>query len=192
MKAYCRLWLLLALLGSVSNAAAQTKYEREYRLRNTEALPAPAVAFLDTAADRIRWYYEENLLGNSIEAKFRLNGRRYSVEFDTLGHLQDIEVETELSDLLAITRETIHAYLQDTYQKYRIRKVQVQYSGRISSLAVFRQFTDPSDAYRTRYELVVKGRNATGWQLYELTFDQTGEHLQTDQIILRNTDNLEY
>lgn len=172
---------------------AQTKFEKEYRIKENEA-PAKAVRFIHSAGIDFseKWYFEENRLGNSIEAKLKHNGKRFSVEFDTLGNLQDIEVETDFDDVAVSLQSKITASLKNTYSKYKIRKMQVQYSGKIDSFNEIMENTAKSNKYNIQYEFVVKGKNNRQWKLFEITFSSAGELISTNEIFLRNTDNLEF
>jgi hypothetical protein len=86
--------LLKILLLLATSAFGQVKYEKEFRLKPGQ-VPVKARQFIDSInlQQKVKWYYEQNLKGNSIEAKFRMNHKRYSIEFDTLGNLQDVEVQ---------------------------------------------------------------------------------------------------
>lgn len=186
--------LILTIIIIVSNNAfGQTKYEKEYRLKETK-VPETAKQFvnsLDLGA-KVKWYFEENLAGNSIEAKFSYNSNKYSVEFDISGNLQDIEIETDYSEIPEITRIKLSSSLDSSYAKHVIRKVQAQYSGKISTLSEFVKTENPDNLYDLRYELIVKGRKNREWKLYEITFNKNGEIESTSEIVFRNTDNLEY
>ena len=187
--------ILLLLLGLLfpTLLLAQTKYEKEYRIESDE-VPEKAYQFIHSAdADfSEKWYFEENLEGNSIEAKFKYNREKYSVEFDTTGNLLDIEVESPFKDLPENLQASIQNSLQHRYSKFTIRKMQVQYSGKIDSFADFIATSDKAKQYTIYYELVVKGRKNREWNLYEMTYNNRGELEKTEQIILRNTDNLEF
>jgi len=87
---------------------------------------------------------------------------------------------------------TLQNSLQNTYSKFTIRKMQVQYSGTINSFADFITESNQTEHYTIYYELVVKGKKNRQWNLYEITFGNTGELISTDKIVLRNTDNLEF
>jgi hypothetical protein len=187
--------ILLLLLGLLfpTLLLAQTKYEKEYRIE-PEEVPQKAFQFIHSEGNDFseKWYFEENLEGNSIEAKFKYLRKRYSVEFDTLGNLLDIEVETPFNDLPGNLQTSIKTSLQNTFSKFTIRKMQLQYSGAINSFADFIAESAKEKQYTIYYELVVKGRKNRKWYLYEMTFNHFGELEKTEQIILRNTDNLEF
>lgn len=188
-----RLCFLSFILLSGTLSQGQTKYEREYRIRHDEV---PEIAHQFIRADiincRLKWYYEENLEGNSIEAKFKLNRQKYSVEFDTAGKLQDIEIEYDFEEVPQEIKSRITKKLQSEYEKHAIRKIQFQYSGAIASMPEFLQSEYPAEEFTLKYELVAKGKKEGDWNLYELTFDADGKLEDISRIILRNSDNLEF
>ena len=194
MMIYLRNLVLFAftLLLSIFSQA-QEKYEKEYRIPQEE-LPDKALQFINSTAFDFseKWYIEENLEGNSVEAKFKYHRKKYSVEFDTLGNLLDIEVEQSFDELPAKLQESIKQVLKDSYSKFTIRKMQVQYSDEIASFANFLEEPNKESRYNIHYELVVKGKKHGEWNLFEMTFKANGALEKTEQIILRNTDHLEF
>lgn len=172
---------------------SQSKLEKERRI-DVREVPENATRLVDSLfpGRRVKWYFEENLKGNSIEGKLRIEKHRYSVEFDTSGVLQDIEMvvcEKEIrSDLL----ERIRKELDSRFVKMKIDKIQVQFSGATSLL-----LTSPlkpgivGEGVLERYEVVFRGKNE-GWKLYEATFSKFGELLSMEEIILKNTDHLAF
>ncbi len=183
----------LAFLLPLATAAGQTKYEREYRIK-TQAAPAAARQFVDSLhfQKKVKWYFEENLRGNSIEAKVCRDKKRYSIEFDTSGVLQDIEIQHRWNDISAHTQSRITATLDSLFVRHDIRKIQIQYSGDPKALFKLAQNQQPAAAFTTRYELVVKGKKPDGVHLYEITLDEQGALHALEAIVFRNSDNLEY
>ncbi len=180
----------------VASAAGQTKFERERRLK-PNAVPAAARQYLDglNLSGRVKWYFEENLLGNSVEAKVCHRKKRYSIEFDTAGRLQDIEIQLRWTDLPFATRTAITATLDSAFSEWKIRKIQEQYSGEPEALRAFVRNGQPCagpPACMLRYELVVEGKRPDGRHLFEITCSAAGALLSTETIIFRNSDNLEY
>lgn len=173
--------------------AVAQKFEKEYRIEPGE-VPEKAYQFIHSADENFseKWYFEENLEGNSIEAKFKFNRKKYSVEFDTLGNLLDIEAERPFKDLPDNLHTSIQNSLQNMYSKFTVRKMQVQYSGTIDSFADFIAESNKEKQYTIHYELVVKGRKNREWNLFEMTYNSQGKLKKTEQIILRNTDHLEF
>ena len=102
---------------------AQQKYEKESRLKEKN-IPNKALHFIDSleVGSRIRWYLEEGLEHTSIEAKFKLNNQKYSIEFDTIGNLEDIEIQIKWSELEKPLRDSIRFYLGEDCKKIKIQK----------------------------------------------------------------------
>ncbi len=188
-------FLIVFFLTASLNCFAQLKYEKESRLK-VDQVPKNALQFVESLepTKKVKWYFEENLSGNSIEAKFDKNEFMYSVEFDSLGNLEDIEILKPWEAIDVHTRNAIETYLKKQFNKYKIRKVQFQLTGKPKDLAqVVKANLYYSDIpYTLKYELIVKGNKNKDISLYELLFDDEGENLKLSKILLRNTDNLEY
>ena len=183
---------LLALAFLLPLFTAGQKFEKEYRIE-PEEVPENALQFIHSPDRDLseKWYYEESQGGSSVEAKFKHQNKWHSVEFDTLGNLQDIEVEADFSELPVTVKSAVQNSLRTNYSKYNIRKTQIQYSGNIVSFSDYMKRTK-SEQYDIRYEMVVKAKKNGKWNLYEISFNHCGELEKTEQIILRNTDNLEF
>lgn len=181
-------WIILAI-----SAMGQSKFEKEDRLQE-QMVPETAKSFVlfDGLETKVRWYQEENLEGNSIEAKLKYDGKRYSIEFDTAGVFQDIEIEAAFGVLAMNTGMKITKELGSHFSKYKVQKLQYQYSGNIPSFSSFLFSLESGNEYIIKYEIVVKGKTEDGWNLYELLFDQDGTLEKRSKIIFRNTDNLEF
>ena len=175
------------------NTSAQQKFERESRLK-AEDDPTEALKFIDAVEmnTRWKWYFEENLVGNSVEAKTRYNGKWYSVEFDTSGKIQDVEVETALPAMKENVSRNILQALDSMFNSHKIDKTQIQYSAEDSVLLAILNKNAHQAVSKIQYEIVVKGKKSGRPKLYELTFSDNGKLLGSAEIIFRNTDNLEY
>jgi len=185
-------WLGLVVCVFPLCLSAQVKFEREYRLK-AEEVALQARAYVDSFPfkKRIKWYREESLPGASIEAKTRFEGQRFSLEFDTTGVLQDVEVEVKFSALRQDVQAAVEMRFNADFKRWKIRKVQRQFSG--SPDAVRRSSLEGASAEgaKIQYEIVVRGlKDLT--ELFEYTFDQSGEMISVERIILAPTDNLEY
>jgi hypothetical protein len=172
---------------------AQSKLEKERRIDAAE-VPENATRFVDSLFPgvRVKWYFEENLKGNSIEGKLNKNKLRYSVEFDTSGALQDIELVISAKELRKGLQDKMQAELDSRFIKIKIDKIQVQFSGATSLL--LRSPLKPGivgEGILERYEVVFRGKNED-WKLYEATFSKMGDLLSLEEIILKNTDHLAF
>lgn len=198
MHPFLKILILGVLVGGFFlcaslRAFAQQKVEEEYRLEVAK-VPAKAQQFVTSIFPeaRIKWYRERSLTSESVEAKFKQNGTHYSIEFDTLGQLQDVEMLIRGADIPERASANIATTLTERYKKYKIERLQRQLTG--DPDAIRRKLKDEAveNAITIRYELVVNGKTEAGRFLFEHLFDTQGNLLQTAQIITRNTDILNY
>lgn len=170
----------------------QTKYEKEYRLK-LSSVPEEAQDFLKALGfnSKIKWYKEEGLASTSIEAKTEFNDKKYSIEFDSNGQIEDIEVEVEWKELPTATQTKICDYLTENHQKYKIEKIQIQYTGDSDNL-IKKVTNSAEEGITTHYEIIVKGKTNDNFQLLEYLFSDEGNMVKKSVIVFKNTDNLEY
>lgn len=172
---------------------AQVKYEKESRLKEKD-VPTIALDFIDSLAvgRKVRWYLEEGFDRKSIEAKFKMNNQKYSVEFDTVGNLEDVEIQLKWDGLNKTLRDSIGFYLGQDCKKFKIRRIQIQYSGDHSILLYKIKTGESTDDYIVRYEVVVKCCNENNVNLFEYLFSDSGQKLTVSQIVFKNSSHLEY
>jgi hypothetical protein len=172
---------------------AQQKMEKESRITPRQ-VPGNAIQFIQSARIdcRIKWFLEKGIEKNSIEAKFKKDKTQYSIEFDTLGNIEDIEIEMRIGELPAILLDSIGHKLGRDCQKYRPVKVQIQYTGNEAALQAKMQSGTVTPDVHTRFEVVVNCRKSTGPELLEYLFSDKGETISVTQIIIKSSSNLEY
>ena len=108
--------------------AQEVKHEQEQRIE-AQAMPGGAMTYLKTLdgnKKRIKYYFEQDGARRSYEAKFKLKGSKYSVEFDENGNLEDIEIERSETETGTVLK-SIEDYLKQTYVRHKIEKIQAQY-----------------------------------------------------------------
>ncbi|MCE2613335.1 hypothetical protein LVD13_10155 [Flavobacteriaceae bacterium D16] len=195
MKKYNSLVALL-LLFFVTTGWAQNKYEREFRIKKSQ-FPENAYAYLTNElenANRIRYYKEIDSNKVSFEVKFKKDRLFYSIEFDSTGELEDVEILIKEVDIPKSSLEAINAYLKENFTKYRIRKIQQQYSrvafGSITNTLkkAFQNLIDP----KINYELIVGGKTDGNYQDYEILFDAEGNFISLRKSLPANYDHVLY
>ena len=177
----------------IKTGACQTKYEREYRIEPT-LVPERALQFIAALPfkNKIKWYREEGLNSTSLEAKTRHLSKKYSIEFDTLGKVEDIEIVISRKELPEDPRNAITRYLDSVHTRYRLRKIQLQYAGAAEALRALVTKGKTQERHAVNFEIVVKGKTDGRYRLLEYLFSEEGVMLRKARILLRNTDNLEY
>ena len=195
MKKFSCLLTLFLFLG-VTSGWAQNKYEREFRIRKSQ-FPEKAYAFLKEElqnAKRVRYYKEIDSSKVSFEVKFKRERLYYSIEFDASGNLEDVEVLIKEDDIPNSSFEAIENYLKGYFSKYRIRKIQQQYTlsafGSVSNTLknAFQNMIDP----KINYELIVGGSTNSGFQDYEIQFDAEGNFISMRKSLPANYDHVLY
>ena len=189
--------LLLIALGLMTvNTFGQYKYEREHRIKKSQ-FPAEAHALIEeqlAEARRIRYYRETDSTKVSYEAKFKVDRLHYSVEFDEKGELEDVEILIKEVDIPDDSFKNITDYLDDNFNKYRIRRIQQQYpvseheSVELTIKNAFQNLILPT----IRYELIVAGRKDKGFEDFEILFDAEGNFLKLRKSLPVNYDHILY
>lgn len=190
---YMGLGLLIWLNVFSKEASGQIKYEKEHRITK-KTIPPIASRFIDSAFlnTKQKWYMEESLSGKSIEAKITYKGSLYSIEFDTLGYIQDVEKTISLYDLSQNLRSRIIIKLDSIFSKLKIDKVQLQWLGSNQVLYELVEQGSSKLPYTLNYEIVLTGRKGKSMKLYEILFDLDGNILRIAEIAQKNSDNLDY
>lgn len=192
MHNYFSVFFLFVLV--ISNSLfAQEKFERESRIKEIE-VPQKALQFIDSSylKTKIRWYKEIGLKNVSFEAKLIQNRTAYSVEFDSLGFIEDVEVEVDWVDLEQAIKDIISSHLEKDCSKYKIIKVQKQYSGNESELLRFITNQELNQSLSKKYELIVRCKKQQETSLFEILFDHQGHPISISKIVFKNSSHLEY
>ncbi len=188
--------ILIALIGfSFQFGTAQHKYEREYRIRKSQ-FPANALELIEekiTDAKRIKFYKETDSTKVSYEAKLKKGRLWYSIEFSEDGVLEDIEILIKTTDIPDATLSKIEAYLNNNFNKYRIKRLQQQYPARTDALEktlrnAFQNLILPTN----NYEIMVAGKREDGYMDYEILFDADGNFKNQRKSLPPNYDHVLY
>lgn len=190
MKSFlCFLFGLLLIQFSFS----QDKYEREVR-KNQRDIPQKAVDFINTLnfSSKIKWYKEYGLNSTSFEAKTKFKGKKYSIEFDSIGNLEDAEIIISEKQIEEVVLSKIKSKLKTDKKKFKLGKIQIQYSGSKESVKQKIIKNQNNENLIIRYEIIVTAKVNKKFQKFEYLFSHLGEFIQRKTIVLANTDNLEY
>ena len=174
-------------------AFSQVKYEKEYRI-NKSKIPENIKSYLSEISfkNKIKWYKDEALSKYTYEAKTHHNNLNFSIEFDSLGIIEDVEFKIEWKNIPELIKKNIEFYLDSIYQKKKIIKVQIQYTGKPESLINILKNLNQNQRLTRKYEIVLKGKKNKKYQMMEYLFSNEGKFEDKAIIIMKNTDNLEY
>jgi len=181
--------LLLSIHGF-----SQSKYEKEFRIKG-ESVPSKARSFVDsiTFDSKVKWYKEISLDLITIEAKAKINNERHSIEFSENGIFEDAEVEVKPDKIPESVNSKISGILSQRHKKYKIEKIQIQYTGgRNVVLSFLRGDRNNSEGITINYEVVISTKMDGNYLMLEYLFSETGEYLQSSEIISRRKDTIDY
>lgn len=184
---------ILLFFGMIAGPLfSQDKTERELRVKEKE-VPKEAREWLDDAFEttkRLKWYQEVFESGYSYEAKFKHKSKFFSVEFDSLGRIQDVEIEIDYKELPKEVQTGLEAYLSADYKSSDIKRIQIQYSGNLDDLEDF--FDENNlEGILIRYEIEFMGIDEDGASgLWEGLFSEDGGLISKRKIILASSENL--
>ena len=172
---------------------SQVKYEKEYRIKENK-VPKNIKSYLSEIyfKNKIKWYKDEALSKYTYEAKTHHNNLNFSIEFDSLGIIEDVEFKIEWKNIPELIKKNIEFYLDSIYQKKKIIKVQIQYTGKPESLINILKDLNQNQRLTRKYEIVLKGKENKKYQMMEYLFSNEGKFEDKAIIIMKNTDNLEY
>ncbi len=185
--------LLLFFLTSTLFVFSQDKMEYEERISKEEAPPKALVFIQESFPEnpRTRWYLEHGTEQN-FECKFKHQKKHYSVEFDSLGNLVEVEFVIKQKAIPDSTLEQIKTTLDSTHQKYKFRKIQKQLVGTEELVQKVLLEKSTEQEVQIHYEIVIRTRTKEGYLLFEHLFDVHGQLVRTYKILPMNTDFLDF
>jgi len=190
-----RFKVLLLLFLSYCAVKAQVKKEQEFRIAKND-FPQNSLRTLQphlTNAKRIRFYKEFDGKKTSFESKFKKDRLKYSIEFDSLGQLEDVEFIIKEKDIPEETWLTLQHYLKVNYHNSKIKKIQQQYPiGTKSAFQVLESAFQNLLLPDINYELIISAKEDSGFTFYEVSFDHEGNFLNARKLVDSNYDHVLY
>lgn len=186
-----RIFAIIFLIFGIFNFCfSQVKIEKESGIKARD-VPSAAKDWLKDAFEDVRkpkWFLEYSQNGKSYEAKFHYQNHFYSVEFDSLGNVEDVEIQIKESEVPVEVWKEIQSYFESTYDQVKVEKIQRQLTASKSDLEDFFD-EEENEGVVIRYEIVFQGKNEL-WELWEGLFDDRGKLLSKLKIQIRLNDNL--
>jgi len=188
--------VFLVFITVVNHACGQYKIEREFRIKKNQ-FPPTAIGVLEkyvTNAKRLKFYKETDSIKKSYEVKFKKDKLWYSVEFDTVGTLEDVEIIVQPTDIPQETFTKVKTYFKQRFEKYRIKKIQQQYPAKASESVE----TTLRNAFQNLllptlfYEIEVAGKIDKNYVEYEVLFDAQGNFKTSRERLPPNYDHVLY
>lgn len=175
---------------------AQTKNEYEERLE-LQNFPETAIAVINTLPTRIKrikFYKEQDGTKSSFEAKFKYKKQKYSIEFDSMGTIEDVEVTLNTKKIEGKTATNIKAYFKENYTKSKLIKVQQQYvyNPTLSAESFVKNILNKTSTAKINYEIIAEVTANSKRAVKEFTFDGNGLFLNLRIVIPSSYDHVLY
>ena len=184
---------ILLIVSFSFNCNSQIKFEQEKRISKSN-VPEKALRFVEglPLTKKIKWYKEISQDGITIEAKSCHNKNKYSIEFTNQGEIIDVEKKVKFKYLESAVRETIKGELDTLFDKFIIKKTQIQYTDLKDEINFIFEESDTENSAEPNYELIVRGKDKGIFSTYEITFDHNGVRLKILKVTQRTSDNIEF
>lgn len=170
---------LITLIFYCTVSFSQSKNEKEERIDASE-FPEAAHSYFKGISGQVnylKFYKETDGNKHSFEAKFKLNKRHYSVEFDTLGNLEDIEIVVKDKHIPKPTFKTMMNYFNTHFDRVRFIKIQKQFlnNSKLSDQQFINYILVSPVGKNTHFEIIAEIKTNGERFLKEFTFKNTGE-----------------
>lgn len=163
----------------ISFSFSQVKNEKEDRIHASE-FPEKTSTYFNTISQDVKYlkYYKEtDGSKKSYEVKFKYRREHYSVEFDTLGNLEDIEVVIKKKHIPKEIKAVILRYFENNFKKTTLVKVQKQYvnTTKNTDKQFIRHILEKPFNKHTHFEIIAEIKTKKIHELREFTFDRNGK-----------------
>lgn len=169
--------------------------EREHRIRKSQ-FPSVNIGLIfdGSMTNKIRYYKEVDSLETTYILKFKMARLNYLLSFDDAGKLKISGFRVKEIDIPEETFQKIRAYLNDSYEKSRIKRIFQQYpatnpeNDESALKNTFQNLLLPSNVYK----LIVIGKNDKKKNEYDLWFSADGNLIRKRQALPINHDRILY
>lgn len=177
------------------SALSQSKIEKETRISGDQ-FPENSLEILHPylkKAKRTRLYKEFDGENISYEAKFKFNNRWHSIEFNSDGQLEDVEIIIEFTEIPEEIQNSILSDLSGNFKKFKINKVQYQYPALEEDP---KKVLSDSFSFQKKsinnYELVVSVKTKSGYEYQERLYNSIGSLLSSKTIVNPSYEHILY
>ena len=169
--------LLFILCCSISFSQNKDEKEERIQLSDFPEIAKTYFNFISHDAKYLKFYKETDGEKQSFEAKFKVDKLYYSVEFDTLGKLEDIEMVIKKKYIDKNIYKEIDNYFNSTFKKTRIIKIQKQFVNKTSKndKQFIRNIIENPENKHTHFEIIAEIKTKKIHELREFTFDRNGK-----------------
>lgn len=171
---------------SISVVIGQTKKEREERIP-IEELPRliqNLIPDLPLGCKRVKFYKETDGNKSSFEIKLKYKHKKFSIEFNKDGILEDIEITASKKDIANPVNSYLKSYFDSKNEKYKLLKIQKQYLYKLddNSLDFILNTLELKNDTLPNYEIITEIKKGKKITLKELLISSEGKLLEEREI----------
>lgn len=160
---------------------AQTKNEKEERI-GIDKFPKESIMIIQNLPNNckmLKFYKETDNDRQSFEAKFKYKKKRYSLEFNKEGKVEDIEVQIKFRTIDNKAKLAIRQYLENNFKRHKVVKVQRQYvlDKNINPNTEIKNILEDNSAILPNYEIIAEVKTESTRDLREFLFSHSGKLL---------------
>jgi len=189
-------FVLFIPFGLFAQEAGKIEFERRV---SKDQFPAQIIQELSTFLDdarRVRFFQEFDGTQYSWEVKMVYNRKIFSIEYSADMSLLDIEVLENWRWVSTAIKEPLAYYFDKHYERYRIRRVQLQFllqpgQTQVEFIAAILRYELPQ-AQSYELEAEVKGIDNKEFGFYEFLFDNKFQLIEKRKIIPISDVNLHF
>ncbi len=187
-----KLFIVLLFIGAV---CFSQQIEREHRIRKSQ-FPQVNIGLMlnGSKTNKMRYYKEVDSLETTYILKFKMARLNYLLSYDDDGKLKISSFRVKEIDIPEETFQKIKAYISNSYEKFRIKRIFQQYPPTITVdhkpelKDTFQNLLLPSNVYK----LIVIGKNEKKNNEYDLWFSADGNLIRKRQALPMNHDRILY
>jgi len=181
----------------VSSLFSQTKNEKEERISPSEFPKKAIVFFSNNIAENfkhLKFYKETDGLKQSFEAKFKYKKQYCSIEYDTSGILEDIEIIIKKNQIEKGIKNVILNHFESNFKKYSFVKIQKQFVNNASHSdeEFITDVLNNTSVTPSFYEIIAEVKTETSRTLKEFTFNVKGEFESSRTVTLSSYEHALY
>ena len=191
-KTFKRFLLFFSLITTSISYGQKREIERRV---NEENVPKEAKIWFKDAYEgknKVKWYFQTDGEKEVYEAKLKWNKKWHSVEFLPTGEIKNIEILINIKELPKEVHDNLIQYLSENYQKYKLDRIQIQYTGQSDDLEDLINENEQSNSLMKIYEIEYFGREKGINKMWEAHFDKNGYFIEKRIIQLNSTDVLDF
>ncbi len=174
---------------------SQAKPERQHRIRKAQF---PTLQFdlepIAPALRQVKYYKEIDSAATTYSLKFKKDRLSYHLDYDNAGNLLVSGFRVKEVDMPAETFDNIQGYLNNSFLKFKIRRIWQQYPVAPNDIqesplkSTFQNLLLPSNLYK----LLVRGALEGKKKDYEFWFDAEGNFSRMRESLPANFDRILY